>query len=66
MSAAPAPFPWDAALHYCLTRLRWTPESFWHATPRELAAALGDAGGALPPTRAELAMLMQAHPDACS
>ena len=66
MSAAPAPFPWDAALHYCLTRLRWTPESFWRATPRELAAAFGGVAAAAPPTRAELAMLMQAHPDARS
>lgn len=64
MSAAPAPFPWDAALGYCLTRLRWPPESFWRATPRELAAALGDVAASAPPTRTELAMLMRAHPDA--
>ncbi|HMB10963.1 rcc01693 family protein [Saliniramus sp.] len=64
MSAAPAPFPWDAVLGYCLTRLRWPPESFWRATPRELAAALGDVAASAPPTRAELATLMCAHPDA--
>ena len=25
MRPAPAPFPWDDLLAYCLTRLRWTP-----------------------------------------
>ena len=42
--------------------LRWTPESFWRATPRELAAAMGDL--APPPARRlDLDALMRAYPD---
>jgi uncharacterized phage protein (TIGR02216 family) len=47
-------------------RLRWPPEIFWAASPRELMAAseafaLPTAGGA--PSRAQLEALMRAHPD---
>ncbi|MCC5977071.1 MAG: phage tail assembly chaperone [Salinarimonas sp.] len=63
MTRARAPFPWDEVLGLCLNRLRWPPESFWRATPRELAAALTGLAGASAPTRADLSALMQAHPD---
>lgn len=49
-----------------LGRLRWPPEQFWAATPREIAAALQahrpEQGGAT--DRAGLAELMAAFPDA--
>lgn len=40
--------------------LGWRPDEFWAATPAELALALG-AGETVdvPPTRAELAMLIE-------
>jgi uncharacterized phage protein (TIGR02216 family) len=46
--------------------LRWSPQAFWRATPRELAAAArgwrgGEPAGA--PTAQDLARLMQAFPD---
>ena len=49
-----------------LGRLRWTPEAFWAASPREILAAIeafrplqmGEA-----PSRATLDALMRAHPD---
>lgn len=48
-----------------LGRLGWTPETFWRATPRELAAALaGRFGtGGQAPSRGALAALMAAFPD---
>ncbi|TVR10469.1 MAG: phage tail assembly chaperone [Salinarimonadaceae bacterium] len=64
--AAPAAFPWEEAMAFCLGRLRWTPRDFWNATPRELAAALdgsGAASRAQAPTRAVLAALMARFPD---
>jgi uncharacterized phage protein (TIGR02216 family) len=50
-------------LHLALGRLRWTPDTFWRATPRELALALG------PPHRgsmqaSDLHDLMSIFPDA--
>lgn len=44
--------------------LGWPPETFWRATPAELATALGStapAGESL--TRNDLDDLMKAHPD---
>ncbi|MGJ3263975.1 MAG: phage tail assembly chaperone [Salinarimonas sp.] len=74
MSAPPASgllapsraFPWDAALAAALGWLGWTPDTFWRATPRELAAALSGCvpGTGEAPSRAILAALMAAHPDA--
>ncbi|WP_043539394.1 phage tail assembly chaperone [Salinarimonas rosea] len=64
--ALPAPaFPWDEALAAALGPLGWTPDTFWRATPRELAAALSGRGLGVrdAPTRATLAALMAAHPD---
>ncbi len=51
---------------FALGRLRWTPDAFWRATPRELAAAVegtrgGSAIAALTP--GDLAALMRAFPD---
>lgn len=69
MSGAPAlppePFPWEAVLRLALGGLGWTPEAFWRATPRELAAALeGRFGRSLAPAgRSTLERLMAAYPD---
>ena len=58
----PAPFPWEAAMAFAFRVLRWTPDDFWRATPRELAAAMGDL--APPPARRlDLDALMRAYPD---
>jgi uncharacterized phage protein (TIGR02216 family) len=44
--------------------LRWSPDTFWRATPRELCAALDDPRRPIAPARAEnLAALMRAFPD---
>ena len=51
---------------FALGRLGWSPATFWAATPREVAAALGGVVGPLaaePATRADLARLMAAFPD---
>ena len=62
----PSPFPWDDAMALGLGLLRWSPQDFWRATPRELAAA---AAQGLPAARRslrrarDLAALMQAFPD---
>jgi uncharacterized phage protein (TIGR02216 family) len=40
--------------------LRWTPHTFWGATPSELAASLAPPSPAdTPPTRAEIAALIE-------
>ena len=60
----PAPFPWEAAMAFAFRVLRWTPKTFWRATPRELAAAMGSLAAPLNPTRrADLDALMRAFPD---
>ncbi|MFV0622956.1 phage tail assembly chaperone [Sphingomonas sp. ac-8] len=44
----------------------WSPDSFWRATPAELAAlaqAIGGDAGAAPPDAGTLARLMEAFPD---
>ena len=49
-----------------LSVLRWPPDAFWRATPRELiAAATGLRGGppAAAPSAQEFAALMRAFPD---
>jgi len=53
-------------MSFGLGRLGWTPDSFWAATPREIAAALA-AHRRQPASaieRSSLARLMRAHPDA--
>ena len=56
-------FPWDAALALGLHRLRWTPQAFWAASPRELAIAAGLTRGDAAATRADLDRLIAAYPD---
>jgi len=49
-----------------LSLLRWSPDAFWRATPRELAAAWeGLHGGRRtePASRGDLGRLMEAFPD---
>ena len=63
---ASRPFPWDEAMAVALGVLRWSPDTFWCATPRELAAALQPATAAQarePATSGDLARLMRAFPD---
>lgn len=50
---------------FALSVLRWSPDVFWRATPRELATALGGPArpGAAPVTRRDLARLMRVFPD---
>jgi uncharacterized phage protein (TIGR02216 family) len=45
--------------------LRWTPDTFWRATSRELAAAVAAFAPppVEPPARADLVRLMQDYPD---
>ena len=64
---AAAPFPWEDAAAFCLGRLRWSPEQFWSATPRELAFAIGAfhrRGAARAPSMSDLEALMLRFPDA--
>jgi uncharacterized phage protein (TIGR02216 family) len=64
--SAPAPasvFPWDDGLALGLGALGWTPATFWAATPREFAAALGRRRGPEPLSRAAFERLLAAHPD---
>ncbi len=65
MSEAAA-FPWREAMAAGLGVLRWTPDAFWRATPRELAAAIeGMTGGpkGSPALARDLDRLMAAFPD---
>ncbi|MGV8936005.1 MAG: rcc01693 family protein [Allorhizobium sp.] len=60
----PKKFPWDAALHAGLCRLRLDPRIFWALTPIELDAM---AGGRAPASdgfsRGRFLALMQRFPD---
>ena len=41
MSApAAVPFPWREVMAFGLGRLRWAPDAFWAASPREIIAAI--------------------------
>ncbi|GEP09599.1 phage tail assembly chaperone [Methylobacterium gnaphalii] len=60
--AAAFAFPWDDALALGLHALRWTPQAFWAATPRELAASSG-VRGTPAASRADLDRLLAAFPD---
>jgi uncharacterized phage protein (TIGR02216 family) len=50
---------------FALGVLRWSPDNFWRATPRELAAAaMGLRGAPMEaPSAGDLAALMRAFPD---
>lgn len=40
--------------------LGWTPDTFWNATPAELAASIGPSGQAdAPPSRDEIAAMIE-------
>ncbi|MBN2972935.1 phage tail assembly chaperone [Roseomonas aeriglobus] len=42
----------------------WAPDTFWSATPAEVAALFGDPADTVPTlTSADLTTLMEAHPD---
>ena len=46
--------------------LGWSPDQFWSATPAELAAVLAALAGDVappPPSRDEIAQMMEAFPD---
>jgi uncharacterized phage protein (TIGR02216 family) len=65
--AAAASFPWDDVTAFCLGRLRWSPEQFWGATPRELACAIRGFHGiseARAPNLQDLETMMLRFPDA--
>jgi len=64
-AASSQAFPWEEAMALGLGVLRWNPDAFWRATPRELIAAYeGLRGGSREkPGREDLARLMQAFPD---
>lgn len=59
------PFPWRAAMRFGLGTLRLAPRDFWAMTPRELAAAMGEAErpGRDHPARAWLDAQLARHPD---
>ncbi|MEE1611220.1 phage tail assembly chaperone [Microvirga sp. CF3016] len=62
----PHAFPWDDALTLTLSILRWSPETFWRATPRELVAAWDGLQGTRksePALSGDLRRLMNAFPD---
>jgi uncharacterized phage protein (TIGR02216 family) len=51
---------------FALGPLRWSPDTFWRATPRELCAALDGLRGRRPldaASRPDLAQLMHGFPD---
>ena len=59
-------FPWEDAMALCLGVLRWSPQDFWRATPREVAAALSGLApraAAAPMGRGDLERLMRDFPD---
>lgn len=60
------PFPWAEVMHLGLGLLRLSPKTFWAMTPLEFAHAAGFGPGRMrqAPSRAELAALMRASPDA--
>ena len=65
--SAPAAFPWNEVMAFGLGRLAWSPDRFWAATPREIAAALRahqDSHRGFAPERSALTALMQTFPDA--
>jgi len=63
----PQAFPWEDAAMLGLSVLRWSPDQFWRATPRELLAAwegLSGGRGVEPASGRDLRRMMQAFPDA--
>lgn len=59
-------FPWEDAMMLAFSVLRWSPDQFWRATPRELLAAWeGLSGGRHtgPAVSEDLRRMMEAFPD---
>ncbi|WP_112663101.1 rcc01693 family protein [Microvirga flavescens] len=59
-------FPWEEAMHLGLGVLRWSPDTFWRATPRELIIAWeGLSGGhkQVPLLHHDMQRMMAAFPD---
>lgn len=54
-------FPWARLMHLGLGVLRLSPQEFWTATPREIAAAFGGPAPTLPCLNLE--ELMKRYPD---
>lgn len=54
-------FPWVRLMHLGLGVLRLSPEEFWAATPREIAAAFGGTGPQM--LRSSFEELMKRYPD---
>ncbi len=50
-------------MHAAFGILRWNPDIFWRATPRELALALAPRGRREPLNESDLGELMQLFPD---
>lgn len=63
MSGGTKRFPWARMMELGLGVLRLTPDAFWRATPREIAAAFPPRA-ADAPGRRDLDELMQRFPDA--
>jgi len=62
----PQVFPWEDAMMLAFSVLRWSPDQFWRATPRELFAAWeGLSGGRRmePALSGDLRRMMEAFPD---
>ena len=55
---------WPVLMRAGMHGLRLSPGAFWRLTPAELALMLGQGQGAMPMTRAGLAALEAAWPDA--
>jgi uncharacterized phage protein (TIGR02216 family) len=57
-------FPWEAALHAGLCRMRLPAKDFWALTPRELGFSLGlIRPSPVVPARKTFDALMRAFPD---
>jgi uncharacterized phage protein (TIGR02216 family) len=59
-------FPWEDAMMLGLSILRWSPDRFWCATPRELFAAwegLSGGGRMEPALSRDIRRMMEAFPD---
>jgi uncharacterized phage protein (TIGR02216 family) len=54
-------FPWGRLMHLGLGVLRLSPNEFWNATPREIAAAFVAPAPPLP--RVSFEELMKRYPD---
>jgi uncharacterized phage protein (TIGR02216 family) len=50
-------------MHAAFAVLRWTPDTFWRASPRELASALATPGRRESLNETDLGELMQLFPD---